>query len=143
MPAPAFDVAAATDAFKSLAASGDRRRVLAASLVTASRLAVAQGHPPVEPLPFHSARYLQSLLDKSFGAAGFDVELSEIVTRAQSRPRLLPDEAGLRYRSLCVGHQRLLDAPPKRLLDPAARPPRGDDEILVEAGMFAFVARRP
>ena len=143
MPAAAFDVTAATNAFKSLAASGDRRRVLAASLVTASRLAVAQGHPPVEPLPFHSARYLQSLLDKSCRDAGFDVELSEIVARAQSRARSLPDEAGLRYRSLCAGHQRLLDAPPKRLLDPAAQPAARDDELLVEAGMFAFVARRP
>jgi SAM-dependent methyltransferase len=143
VPAPAFDVTAATDTFKALAASGDRRRVLAASLVTASRLAVAQGHPPVEPLPFHSARYLQSLLNKSFGAAGFDVELSDIVTRAHVRPALLPDEAGLRYRSLCVGHQRLLDAPPKRLLAPTAPPAAGADDILVEAGMFAFVARRP
>jgi len=143
VPAPAFDVAAATDAFKALAASGDRRRALAASLVTASRLAVAQGHPPVEPLPFHSARYLKSLLDTQFRAAGFDVELSDIVTRAQSRPRLLPDEAGLRYRSLCVGHQRLLDAPPRRLLAPTATTAAvGDDDILVEAGMFAFVARR-
>jgi len=138
----AFDVAAATEAFKALASSGDRRRVLAASLVTASRLAVAQGHPPVEPLPFHSARYLQSLLDKSFRAAGFAVELSDIVTRAHVRPRLLPDEAGLRYRSLCVGHQRLLDAPPKRLLTRAAPPATGAHDILVEAGMFAFVARR-
>jgi hypothetical protein len=143
--APAFDVAAAAAAFKALAASGDRRRVLAASLVTASRLAVAQGHPPVEPLPFHSARYLQSLLATSARDAGFDVELSEIVTRAVVRPRLLPEEAGLRYRSLCAGHQRLLDAPPKRLLAPAAElPAAGGDDILVEAGMFVFVAtRRP
>ena len=97
VPAAAFDVTAATNAFKALAASGDRRRVLAASLVTASRLAVAQGHPPVEPLPFHSARYLQSLLDKSFRAAGFDVELSEIVARAQSRAR-----AGCPTRPACA-----------------------------------------
>jgi SAM-dependent methyltransferase len=142
VPAPSFDVTAATDTFKALAASGDRRTVLAASLVTASRLAVAQGHPPVEPLPFHSARYLQSLLATSFGASnGFEVEQSDILTRSLSRPRELPDEAGLRYRSLCAGHQRLLDAPPKRLLDATTKPAR-DDDILVEAGMFVFVARR-
>ena len=139
--APSFDAVTATNAFKAIAGSGDRRRTLAATLTSASRLAVAQGHPPVEPLPFHSARYLLSVLQASFTGAGFTIELSEIVTRAVRRPAR-DDERGLRYRSLCLGHERLEDELPRRLLTGAAEPPAAR-EILVEAGVFAFVARRP
>src|SRR5205814_9292580 len=105
-------------------------------------LSVAQGHAPVEPLPFHSGRYLQSLLQAEFTAAGFTIELSEIAARAVHRPAAA-DEQAIRYRSLCVGHERLESAPPRRLLasPPPDAPPPG--EILVEAGLFAFVARKP
>ena len=99
-----------------------------------------QGHRAVEPLPFHSGRYLQSLLGASFAAAGFAVELSEIVARAIRRPAA-DDETALRYRSLCVGHERLESELPRRLLA-AVREPPSDGDILVEAGVFAFVARR-
>ena len=140
--APSFDVVTATNAFKAIAGSGERRRALAAMLTSASRLAVAQGHPPVEPLPFHSGRYLQSVLQAGFTAAGFTIELSEIVARAARRPAR-DDERGIRYRSLCLGHERLESALPRRLLTEATgiRPRAG--EILVEAGVFAFVARGP
>jgi SAM-dependent methyltransferase len=136
-----YDVAAATNAFKAIAGNGDRRRALAALLTSASRVSVAEGHPPVDPLPFHSGRYLQSRLATSFGNAGFAVELSEIVATAVRRPAA-DDEKTIRYRSLCLGHERLEGALPRRLLAGAPEPPR-DGDILVEAGVFAFVARRP
>jgi len=137
-----FDVRAATAAFKAIAGGGDRRRTLAALLASASRLSVAQGNAPLGPLPFHSARYLQSLLQAEFTAAGFAIELSEIVARAIRR-RATADEQAIRYRSLCVGHERLESAPPHRLLSSPAPEPPAPGEILVEAGVFAFVARKP
>ncbi len=111
-------------------------------LTAATRLAVAQGHPAVEPLPFHSGRYLQSLLATSFAGAGFAIELSEIVAAAGRRPAA-GDETAIRYRSLCVGHERLESAPPRRRLTAEGAEPPAAGEILVEAGVFAFVARRP
>jgi SAM-dependent methyltransferase len=139
--AAAFDVATAADAFKAIAGSGDRRRTLATMLTSASRLSVAQGHESVDPLPFHSGRYLQSVLQTSFAAAGFTIELSEIVAKAIRRPAAA-DEKALRYRSLCVGHERLEDNLPRRLLAAARAEPPAAGEILVEAGVFVFVARR-
>jgi hypothetical protein len=114
---------------------------LAALLTSASRQSVAHGHPPVEPLPFHSGRYLQSVLAASFTTAGFTIELSEIVARAARRPAR-DDEGAIRYRSLCLGHERLESELPRRLLTGAPETP-GAGEILVEAGVFAFVARGP
>jgi len=139
-PAPSFDVAAATAAFKAIAGHGDRRRTLAAALTSASRAYVAAGHSPVEPLPFHSGRYLQSLLATTFTTAGFTIELSDIVAKSIHRPATT-DERGLRYRSLCLGHERLESTLPGRLLTPAPDAPAAG-EILVEAGVFCFVARR-
>jgi SAM-dependent methyltransferase len=136
-----FDVAGAAAAFKAIAGSGERRRTLATLLTSASRLSVAQGHRAVEPLPFHSGRYLQSLLQTTFTAAGFTIELSEIVARAIRRPSA-NGETAVQYRSLCVGHERLERDLPRRLLA-AVREPPADGDILVEAGVFAFVARRP
>jgi SAM-dependent methyltransferase len=138
--AASHDASAAADAFKTIAGSGERRRTLAALLTSAGRLSAAQGHRSVEPLPFHSGRYLQSLLGASFAAAGFAIELSEIVARAIRRPAA-DDEKAIRYRSLCLGHERLESELPRRLLA-AVREPPSDGDILVEAGVFAFVARR-
>jgi SAM-dependent methyltransferase len=137
--APRFDAAGATQAFQAVGSSGDRRRALAASLVAAARLAQAGGYPPLAPLPFHSGKYLKSILDTTFAESGaFEVEASAIVARAAAAPRTDP---AVRYRSLCVGHQRILDALPARLLADDA-PATTDDETLVEAAMFVFVARR-
>jgi len=135
-----FEVKAATAAFKAIAGSGDRRRTLAALLASATQLSVAQGHPPVEPLPFHSGRYLQSLLAGTFAGAGFAIDLSEIVATSIRRPAA-DDERAICYRSLCVGHERLESALPRRLLAGAPEPP-SPGQILVEAGVFAFVARK-
>jgi SAM-dependent methyltransferase len=135
-----FVVETAANAFKAIAGSGERRRTLATMLTSAGRLSVAHGLRAVEPLPFHSGRYLQSLLATTFTAAGFTVELSEVVARAIRRPAA-DDEREIRYRSLCVGHERLESELPRRLLA-AVREPPTDGDILVEAGAFAFVARR-
>jgi SAM-dependent methyltransferase len=137
---PSFDIATATAAFTAIAGNGERRRTLAAALTSASRLFVAAGHPAVEPLPFHSGRYLKSLLTTTFTAAGFTIELSDIVANAVRRPAT-PDERAIGYRSLCLGHERLESTLPRRLLAAAPEPPSPGD-ILVEAGVFAFVARR-
>jgi hypothetical protein len=139
--AEAFEVGAATNAFKVVAGNGERRRALAAALTSVSRLYAAHGHGAVDPLPFHSARYLQSVLRTSFAGAGFEIELSEIVARAIRRPAA-DDEKTIRYRSLCVGHERLESDLPRRLLAAEPIDPTPGD-IVVEAGVFAFVARRP
>ena len=70
------------------------------------------------------------------------VELSEIVARASRRPAG-DGEQTIRYRSLCVGHERLESALPRRLLSAPAPEPPAAGEVLVEAGVFAFVARKP
>jgi hypothetical protein len=144
---PRFDPRAATRAFQALAASGDRRAALAALLASASRLAVGEGHPPSRPVPFHSGRYLLSVLEAAFaGRAAFRIELAEIATRSAWRPRL---PGAPRYRSLCLGHQRIADELPARLLDPArARPARPgvaagpEEDALTEVGVFVCAARR-
>jgi SAM-dependent methyltransferase len=132
------DFQAATRAFQAIATSGADRRALALHLISASRAAAARGYPPLAPIPFHSGKYLRSLIDTTFADSGaFDVERSEIVARASRRP----GEPGVAYRSLCLGHQRILDTLPARLLaGPAEPPPAG--QMLVEAAMFVFVARR-
>jgi SAM-dependent methyltransferase len=151
-----FDTNAATGAFKVLASHGDRRRALVVFLELAGRAAFGQGLPAIEPLPFHSGRYLQSVMESTFrGPDHFVIELDQIVTRAGWRapsaaaPRTVPSAAtgGPRYQSLCVGHQRLLEAPPRRLLDASALRLLGDrtaptSDILIEVGTFVFVARR-
>ena len=53
-----YNAGEAAGAFKAIAGSGERRRTLASLLASASRIAAAQGHRAVEPLPFHSGRYL-------------------------------------------------------------------------------------
>jgi SAM-dependent methyltransferase len=140
-----FDADRAAASFRAIASSGERRTVLLAQLTSAARLSLQNGHPPIKLLPFHSGRYLLSLLQASFRADGvFEVEADTIVARSAWRARAADEGATLRYRSLCVGHQRLLDELPKRLLTPAGAT-TGDappDQVLVEAGVFVFVTRK-
>jgi SAM-dependent methyltransferase len=131
-----FDADQAVKAFQSVAADGDRRHALMTAFVAASRLAIERGYPARKPLPFHSGKYLKSVLDTAFAGGGFEIELSGIVTRAA----IGPDERAVRYRSLCLGHERVLADRPARLLTEAPAAP--DGHTLIEAGLFAFVARR-
>ncbi len=134
-----FDPIVAARAFQQIGASGADRRALARELVSAAQLAAAGGYPPLAPVPFHSGKYLRSLLETTFAEnAGFEVERSEIVARSA----LAPAEPGVAYRSLCLGHERVFDALPHRLLAPPPAPARAPGEMLVEAAMFVFVARR-
>ena len=99
-----FDADEAARAFKAIASSGDRRHALMSAFVSASRLAISSGYPARKPLPFHSGKYLKSVLDTAFGGDAFEIELSEIVTRSASRPAT----DRIRYRSLCLGHERVM-----------------------------------
>jgi SAM-dependent methyltransferase len=139
-----FDADRAATSFRAIASSSERRTALLAQLTSAARLSLQNGYPPLKPLPFHSGRYLLSLLETSFRAGGaFEVEADTIVVRSARRARMAGESETLRYRSLCVGHQRLLDELPRRLLTPvAAAGETPADELLVEAGMFVFVARK-
>jgi SAM-dependent methyltransferase len=141
-----FDAAAATTIFKSVAANAESRDHLKVLLESVGRLAFQRGYPAIEPLPFHSSRYLQSVLQTAFRESdAFRIQLNELRTAATWRPREATIAA--RYRSLCLGHQRIFDDFPPRLLTTAAQarldtdgvPP---DEVLVEAGVFVFVAVR-
>jgi SAM-dependent methyltransferase len=140
-----FEGNRATAIFKALASNGPDRHRLKTLLESAGRLAFEQGYSPIQPLPFQSARYLQSLIETAFREnEAFRIECSEIVTKSAWRTRgttRLP-----RYQSLCLGHQRILDDFPERLLTESARKEvdKGgvEDRVLVEAGVFVFVARR-
>ena len=133
-----FDAEQATRAFQAIASSGEQRHALMTSFVSACRLAAAEGYPARPPLPFHSGKYFKSVLDTAFAGSGaFEIELSEVVARSAGQPST---KAGVRYRSLCLGHERVLDALPTRLLTASPAVPPG--ETLVEAGAFVFVARR-
>ena len=133
--AEGFDADLATRAFQAVASSGERRHALMSAFVAASRLAIERGYPARKPLPFHSGKYLKSVLDTAFADA-FEIEESGIVARAISRPAT--DE--ILYRSLCLGHERVMRERPTRLLTaPAAV---NDSNALLEAAVFVFVARR-
>jgi SAM-dependent methyltransferase len=146
-PAVTFDAERAADAFKAVASDGERRFALSRGIASACQLAVQQGYPTFQPLPFHSGRYLASVLDTLFRDSGaFRVEHSEIVTQSLWRPAAGARGAP-RYRSLALGHERAMAELPARLLDESARqPPAGIDAgagaTLVEAGAYVFVATR-
>jgi SAM-dependent methyltransferase len=126
----------AVKTFQAVAANGDRRHALMTAFVSASRLAIERGYPARRPLPFHSGKYLKSVLDTAFAGGAFEIELSGIVARAATGPA----DGAARYRSLCLGHERVLTERPARLLTDAPAAP--DGRPLIEAGLFAFVARR-
>lgn len=144
-----FDTATTTGLFKAIASSSEQRTLLARALESATSLALAQGYPPIQPLPFHSGKYLQSVLESSFrNSPHFRVERSAIVARA-SWQEPSPGQPK-RYRSLCLGHQRIMDEFPSRFLCAESGPEvrrRGDGGeldagALVEAAAFVFVATR-
>lgn len=139
----------ATELFKAIASSGQSRHELMTFLVRASQLAASRGYPALSPLPFHSGRYLQSVIESAFRESqAFRIERSEVVKTAKWQPR---PPGPTHYRSLCVGHQRVLDALPERLLSESARVrlsaegaavASSSDQLLVELGVYLFVAER-
>ncbi|MEO8214982.1 MAG: class I SAM-dependent methyltransferase, partial [Myxococcales bacterium] len=149
---PAFDVRVATDLFKALASDGARRQALATLLGSASRLAAQWGHPPVELVAFHSGRYLASVLQTTFANDGaFDVRMCELRTHLIRTTVPASDSSPL-YRSLCLGHQRVMERLPARML--TSPPPEETPAASVtpqtltartnmtEAGVLIFVAER-
>jgi SAM-dependent methyltransferase len=142
-PPPGFDVGAATNLFKALASDGSRRVALATLLGSASRLAAQWGHPPVELVAFHSGKYLASVLQTTFSNDGaFDVSMCELRTHLTTTTDPT-DESSPPYRSLCLGHQRVMDRPPTRMLTagPIANPISFGTHR-TEAGLLIFVAVR-
>jgi SAM-dependent methyltransferase len=141
-----FNAKGATKVFKAMASSGDRRQALATILGSACQLAAQQGYPELQMLPFHSSRYLLSVLGTGFGQTDtFRIELARVVTRSTWHPA--PPATSVRYRSLCLGHQRVASELPDYLLTESARTRLATDgapphENLVEAGMFVFVTQR-
>ena len=141
-----FDVREATALFKSVASNDELRQSLATQLASACQIALQQGYPAVAAIPFHSGKYLASVLEASFRNSGaFQVDLSEIVTRSAWRP--ISNQGTVRYQSLCLGHQRRSHQFPKRILTESARARLASGDVpegqaLVEAGVFVFVARR-
>ena len=97
--------------------------------------AIAQGYPAASRCRFTPA-IPEERLDTAFAGAAFEIEHSEIVSRAAVRRR----GGAIHYRSLCLGHERVMSERPARLLGDAAAASDGD--LLVEVGVFAFVARR-
>jgi SAM-dependent methyltransferase len=135
-----FDVAHATAVWKAVASNGESRRTLVTLLESAGQASFRAGHPAVEPLPFHSGRYLQSVLETAFAGGAFRVERSGIVTRAA-----WARGGAHRYRSLCLGHQRLTSEWPAHFLSEGAGARAAlaaPDETLTELGVFVFVATR-
>jgi hypothetical protein len=138
-----FDGARAIALFHRLAADGTRRFALSSQIASACRLAVATGYPTLQPAPFHSGRYLASVLETAFQDSGaFRVEALEIVTRSEWRSRI-PADVDIAYRSLALGHERVLGELPARLLDESMRArPTAEVDTLVEVAVFRFVATR-
>jgi hypothetical protein len=132
-----------------VAASGDLRASLATQLTGACQLALQRGYPPRSARPFHSGRHLAQLLESTFsGDPDFRVLHSDLRTRWSWEPRT--DGGAPLYRSLCLGHERMADELPRRLLSEEAR--RGavlggesdslEQRQLIEVGVHLFVAQR-
>ena len=86
-----------------------------------------------------SSRYFEQRLRALFGPeTGFRVEESGLMRAWQHAPLTDPAFA---YMSCCVGEQRQLPYVPEALLCADAAPP-AQAEVLLELGVFAFVARR-
>ena len=130
----------AAAAFKAIASSGERRRTLATLLTSASRLSVAQGHRRSSRCRFTRAATFRACCRRR-SRRRLHRSSCPRSSRARSAARAATGETAVQYRSLCVGHERLERDLPRRLLA-AVREPPTEGDILVEAGVFAFVARR-
>ena len=141
-----FDADRAADAFKAVASDGERRFALSRGIASACQLAVQQGYPTFQPLPFHSGRYLASVLDTLFRDSGaFRVEHSEIVTRSLWRPAERRPGARLATaasRSGTSGSWPSFRRGCSTSRRGNRRPASNAGATLVEAGAYVFVATR-
>jgi hypothetical protein len=141
-----FDREEALRRFKALAGDGGAQRLLALHSASAFYAAAQRGYPVVPAVPFHSSLNLATTMAALFERGGhFERELNGLVTRAVVARAGTDDR--FRYRSLCVGHERIAEQLPKRLLAAEARDRFATSSIpaghmLIEAGVFVFVARR-
>ena len=141
-----FDREEALRRFKALAGDGVAQRLLALHSASAFYAAAQRGYPVVPAVPFHSGLNFSTTMASLFERGGhFERELNGLVTRSVVA-RAGTDDL-VRYRSLCVGHERIAEQLPKRLLAAEARDRFATSSIpaghmLIEAGVFVFVARR-
>jgi SAM-dependent methyltransferase len=104
-----------------------------ASPAARQELATFQGRP------VSSARHFEQRLRGWFGPeTGFQIQESALVRAWRRAPRA---ELPFAYMSLCVGEQRQLPYVPDALLCADATA-GDDDEVLLELGVFTFVASR-
>jgi SAM-dependent methyltransferase len=137
-----FDAGRALPLFHQLAADGARRFALSSQIASACRLAVDAGYSTLQPMPFHSGRYLASVIEAAFKDTGaFQIEASEVVTRSVWRAATRAD-GNITYRSLALGHERVLPELPATLLDETARADAAPGQVLTEVGVYTFIATR-
>ena len=95
--------------------------------------------PRVVRGPVSSSRFFEQRLRSLFGPeTGFQVEESSLTRAFELAPRGEPPFA---YVSCCVGEQRQLPYVPEVLLCSDATP-ADDTQVLLELGVFVFVASR-
>jgi SAM-dependent methyltransferase len=132
----------AVSRYKLLASDGSAQRALALQAASAFHDSAQAGQPVRPLLPFHSSRHFAQVMEAAFAKdARFEIEFSGMVKRAERRKTASADAT--RYRSLCVGHERVSERIPPRLLtgentDRTVQP----GSVLVETGVFVFAARR-
>ena len=140
-----FDAERAADAFKVVASDGERRFALSTAIASACQLAVQQGYPTFQPLPFHSGRIPRQRARHAFRDSGaFRVELSEIVTRSLWRPPAAPRtrRATAASRSATSGSWPSFRRACWTNRRGSRRPASKRATTLVEVGVYAFVATR-
>ncbi len=141
-----FDLGEAILRFKSIATNSAVQHALASQIASLFQLAVQQGHPARSAIPFHSGQYLSAVMETAFAKSGlFRTAFFDIVARSGWRP--VAHGQTERYRSLCLGHERIRNDNPKRLLAASSRQDRASydtrtDRVLIEAGVFVFVTQR-
>jgi hypothetical protein len=105
--------------------------------------------------PLSSLRFVQRRFETLFSSAeGFRVELSDLISLRQTRPRETGMPAGQRFHLRCVGRSLWLpEVPPAELGRPlaslggpmpadSAPITASDESVVIEAGMFVFIARK-
>jgi hypothetical protein len=111
---------------------------------------------PAWPLrPVSTLRFVQRRFESLFAPAeGFRVEFSDLVSLRETRPRESGMPPGQRFHLRCAGRSLWLPhVPPSELGRPlasiepqaqgnAARPAPSEDNVVIEAGMFVFIARK-